>query len=421
VKLDKKTLVTALTFLLIGIIVTSVVWVYASPAVSPTMYLSGGAYPQATMTIWKSGSTYYAKNAYGSVLYESSNASYVINSAIQALPSYDTRGWTDSSGTVKLLAQNYTITHSIVLKDSTYLSGEGKFNTILTSTISDGSPVITTEGNSTSQAQYNIKISDLLVFGSGSDGDGIYFEYCVRNCLIENVDVSGVGGHGIHYYHSFSSKIIDVQSVNNGGDGINIEYNSHNIQVVTSLARGNTGYGLFQTGSSQLSILGGNYESNDLGDMYIERGYGVTVTGVYFENTNAGVYQLTLNGSVALGERATEVTGCYFNGGGSSANGILIDNTINVMVSTVYLESNGVGINITSNARYTILMNIYQSASPITDNGDGTIEISGYYVQFAQITHPTTTGWGASQKGMTWYCTTHDYIEYWNGTAIHTP
>jgi len=84
VKLDKKTLVTAITFLLIGTILTSVVWVYASPSVKP-MYLSGGIYPQASYTIWKEDSTYYAKNAYGALKYENTNLTTLLNSVVNDL------------------------------------------------------------------------------------------------------------------------------------------------------------------------------------------------------------------------------------------------------------------------------------------------------------------------------------------------
>jgi len=63
-------------------------------------------------------------------------------------------------------------------------------------------------------------------------------------------------------------------------------------------------------------------------------------------------------------------------------------------------------------------MNIYQSASTIEDNGDGTIIITGYYVQLAQISHPNTSTWGTEEAGRMWFCTTHNCIEYWNGTAV---
>jgi len=79
VKLDKKNLVTAITFLLIGIIVTSVVWVYASP--STTFTISGGIYPQASYTEWREGSNYYAKDAYGRIVYEGTNVTTVFNNA----------------------------------------------------------------------------------------------------------------------------------------------------------------------------------------------------------------------------------------------------------------------------------------------------------------------------------------------------
>jgi len=116
VKLDKKTLVTALTFLLIGIIVTSVVWVYASP--TNTFYISGGVYPQASFTVWKEGSTYYAKNAYGQIVYSGTDADVLINNVISNAP---------EGSEIYLKNADYYIDASVIIDKSLSFIGESVY------------------------------------------------------------------------------------------------------------------------------------------------------------------------------------------------------------------------------------------------------------------------------------------------------
>jgi len=77
-----------LTVLLVTILVLvpTIQIVYASGL--STFYLSGGIYPHSVnYTIWKEGTTYYAKNAYGFLQFSGTNLTKVANDAINALPS----------------------------------------------------------------------------------------------------------------------------------------------------------------------------------------------------------------------------------------------------------------------------------------------------------------------------------------------
>lgn len=82
----KHNLKIALTFLLIGIISTSIVWVYASPL--STFYISGGRYPQGDYSIWKEGSNFYAKTIYGQQPSWSgtTNASQLVQNVMNLIP-----------------------------------------------------------------------------------------------------------------------------------------------------------------------------------------------------------------------------------------------------------------------------------------------------------------------------------------------
>jgi len=109
-----------LTVLLVTILVLvpTIQIVYASPL--STFYLSGGIYPQATYTVWKEGSYYYAKNAYGfqPSWSKSTNASFVIQKAINATNVY--------GGTVKIASGQFILTKTIELQPAVFLVGSGK-------------------------------------------------------------------------------------------------------------------------------------------------------------------------------------------------------------------------------------------------------------------------------------------------------
>lgn len=80
-------IVLAVTILSTVLALTPVVYVLAQGG-STTFTISSGIYPGApSYTVYSVSGTYYAKNAYGVISYSSTNASFVINSAINsALP-----------------------------------------------------------------------------------------------------------------------------------------------------------------------------------------------------------------------------------------------------------------------------------------------------------------------------------------------
>lgn len=96
----------------------SFVYVFANPSPTSTYYAEEGIYPGApSYTIWRESSTYYAKDANGHIAYQSSNASQVINYALDGLPSV--------GGTVYLKAGYYYLDSNILItKNGTTLTGD---------------------------------------------------------------------------------------------------------------------------------------------------------------------------------------------------------------------------------------------------------------------------------------------------------
>lgn len=408
--------------LLSATIAGSFVYVFASPGPTSSFYVEEGIYPGApTYTIWNEDSTYYAKNANGQISSwgESSNASYVIQNAIN-----DTTYAVDR-GIILLKTGNFTIDTSIILNTKIKFHGEGRDSTFLTSTISDGSPIITTTGVDDSNAVSDIEIKDLRIEGSGSDGDGIYWEYVVRQSTIEGVSITNVGGDGIHFHHCFSNIITNVHINNAGENAIRVEDRSHDLTLVGCILRNSGEYGfLSMNGGAQQSIFGGSIQENTLGDIKIGRARGTVISGVYLENTNLDVWMINVTRDI-VGKygRNVVVEGCYFNGGNKNANGIILHYAYKHTLYSLYFEGVKHCINITSDSGWNLISSLHFSNydTTINDLGEGNTVINDGYLQLPQMSHPDTGSWGTSESGRIWFCTTHNVVEYWNGTAIVTP
>jgi len=86
VKIPKQINVkTALIFVAIGILITSLVFYGFAATPSSTFYISGGVYPGApSYTVWREGSNYFAKDSNGLIAYSGTNASQIIQNIIDA-------------------------------------------------------------------------------------------------------------------------------------------------------------------------------------------------------------------------------------------------------------------------------------------------------------------------------------------------
>ena len=152
---QRKLLLAFLSIALIASIASSsVVYVYAQGVALSTTTISGGPYPGApSYTIFTEGGTYYAKDANGAIAFSSTNASYVINTALAA------------GVGVHLLAGTYTLTAPIIYNSNTkysQLTGESKTATLINGlALSDYALQI---GDGTNNA-WQFTLSDLTIYG----------------------------------------------------------------------------------------------------------------------------------------------------------------------------------------------------------------------------------------------------------------
>lgn len=412
--------------LLISILVASAFYAgYVSAPTGTTYTVSSGVYSGApSYTIWIEGSNYFAKEAYGSQPAWSggTNASYVLNSAFSALGS--------TGGQVYLTAGTYTLDSTITLGNNTHLIGESKRAVKLYSTIASTDPLISSTGASPYPAVFGISIENLYIYGTDNGGDGIYLCRATRDSRIVNVEVSDMAGHGIHLNHSNGIQIVRVNCWSNVKSGIFVSNKCHGIGFYHSTGNANTEYGLHVDASisttSQITIVGGNYEQNDMGDMYLDRVKAVAIVGVYFENGNGNVSQLTItDDSGASLSRSVVVEGCYFNGGSKTYNNtaIFLNRTQSSYIGFNYIQQVDVAINLTVNSDYNVLEDnqVISVNTQIDDNGASNKKLHASYEWAINVAHPTTTGWGADEQGRFWFCTTHFALEYWNSTHIITP
>lgn len=107
----KKSLKIALTFLAIGLLLGTIIVFAATP--SSTIYISPGIYPGApSYTVWKEGSNYFAKDSNGQLEFSGTNASQIIQNAI------------DNGYYIFIKKGNYILTHILSVAYPRRISGE---------------------------------------------------------------------------------------------------------------------------------------------------------------------------------------------------------------------------------------------------------------------------------------------------------
>lgn len=199
--INKKILTGILSIFLIGIFCGAVIVYGQTP--TNTHIISAGIYPGADQyTVWTDSGFTYAKNVYGSIVYSSSNASYVFNSVLDG-----------GMKAVKVLNGTYGISAPIVVDTGTHFYGESTRGVILsqTATMSD---IIITE--STTEVEQNIEINNFWIDGNGlgTTTTGINLR-CYRG-MVHDVWVYEVTGVGIGTSgFSVSNQAIENQFYNN--------------------------------------------------------------------------------------------------------------------------------------------------------------------------------------------------------------
>lgn len=327
-------------------------------------------------------------------------------------------------GTIHLTPGTYPVDSSITLKSNIALEGEGDRNTVLDSTITDGSHVITSVGVDDSTYTYGVQIRNLMIEGNGAEGHGINLIYSVRDLLIEKVWVATCGQSGIYLHHCYNAEIRSCHIQGCDDHGIWLEDRSHATQIITTVSRANNKTGLNASKcGGQLSVLGGNYQNNDVHDIFLSKLYGATIQGVYFENENSDVWMVNITDLEATWTTSgSEITGCYFLGGATVSNGIYMDYANGFSIIACYFTTVKHCINISSDSYNILVLNPRMESCTTKINNDSiwvTILWDAYLGLPVRAT-PSTGSWGDDEKGYMWFSSDTNKTEYWNGTDVIT-
>lgn len=330
---------------------------------------------EASYVVGKYNSTfYYAQNSTtGELEFLTSNATFVVQSCLDNLPSI--------GGKVSLVGGNYYFTTPLIFPDKTFtFAGINQHTTILYAQINGDYLIKIGDG----VALYdNIHIEDAwLRPDSGYTPSGLVFINYSKQINFRRVAMS--------YLTTAQSYCVYADS-------------SWTIKFFEST--------FFNTQNCIYIVDGYIYASDTYFDAY---DYG----GASGEPYHYGVYALNSHGNFHR---------CTFETNPTTGIGFLGNFTrySNFIDCHFEAEQNLYDVWLTSNCdrnSYVIagtgLQNDwYDPSMRLVIVGNSATGDYGWFIP-PRIAHPTTTGWTTNQTGFTWYCTTHDLIEMWNGTHI---
>jgi len=363
-KLDKKNLVTALTFLLIGIIVTSVVWVYASP--TSTFYLSGGVYPSSpTYTIFPEGSTYYAKSSYGEIEFSDTDAGKVTQDCVNAI------GGT-TKGSVYYTAGEFSFETTVTTTKYKTFYGSG-ISTLLKTDSNIG--IFNVTGD-------EVTIRDMKIacyFGSEVTASGIHVHQTpnvwIQRVFVENFKI-GLLAYGSQTWGLFISDSIFHNHTQfsiyfNGYSGSKVK-NCHfsggtEITTVSGV--------VIDAGATYNEIIGNHFDDMNQGIELNGTGstvHHITIVGNEFERIRdlADIY-VKLSSDVTIGDNAIE-------GEGYGYYGIYLDETSFCTITGNVISHkgrHGIFVDKNGNRSITITGNVLRGNSRETHNTYHGIEV----------------------------------------------
>jgi len=188
--LKLKTLNLALLFVALLVITPTIQIALASP--NP-FYISGGVYPHSTSyTVWKDGSSYYSKNAYGYLQFSGTNFTKVFQ---------DSHDQLTTGGTIYLTKDYYSYaTGLVVTNEFVHVEGESLGNVASVGTVLHytGSGVAVQIGSSTSSDNiHGVWVRNLMIEGTTSGAGGIK-SYNAIYMTLENLHIREFyNGYGI--------------------------------------------------------------------------------------------------------------------------------------------------------------------------------------------------------------------------------
>lgn len=271
--LNKKILVSAITFLLIGVLLGSFISYSATP--SSTFYLFGGIYPGApSYTIWTDSAFYYAKNINGFMAYSGTNLSLIFQEMIDSLA--------PEGGKIYFAGGDFIFTNTVSLKSGDFIQGEAIGYT--------GS-----KGTNIATRFYLADDSDcVLINCAGEKGDGFTYPYTIKdlwiygnrdaqtvNCtlldftdgqlgVIDNLAIFNAGEYGLK---ARRARITNCYFADNGWGGI---YSITDNFIATNEFAGNVAS--YASGNGQITAPGG-YDVVTNNIIYQGLGWGINTYG----------------------------------------------------------------------------------------------------------------------------------------------
>lgn len=365
------------------ILVVSLGYVLYTYAVSPTstFVISGGIYPGApTYTIWTESGNYYAKNVYGSIAYSGTNASAIINAAIDATTTaggtvfvknglYSISGRTQLTGIPNIYA-------SIVMHDNVSLIGENMYSTILKLEAATAACVI-----GSNFPAFHTAIKNLCVDGNKALQTS------------QNVDGQQTGITMDTFYgeisHIYAINCIHEGVYNSGGYFNRDEY----IYTVNCGSGDSQSYGGYVFSTPSYSVcdqiwVESAYPGISGGGVKLDNLYHSTATNIHVQNTTGSGIYISSNNVESFFDNLYSIN--------SSEYGILLEPANNTNCGHLFVDRSaheGIYI-IANNSRFD-----YLSVADAHDSGiivDNSRNIQIGYVFVKDVDTPSTMSYGVS-------------------------
>lgn len=296
---------------------------------------------------------------------------------------------TAAGGVIKLRAGTFTLAAQVNLKSNVGVVGEGVTCTIISYTGA-------AKAFSTAAVDTQINGAEVGNFTLQNDGTGTYafdLDY-LAGCSFHNLKITKDWTYGFHngehttYGSAYNNyKQIVIQRTTVGGTyGVYLE---------------STGAGIFEYNCTFENVMVINYTTS--WKIHAERGT-FTSVGAY-----GGTDGFILDGRAAntfVSAQLEELTRGFTLQGNTWGTTILSAHFFNV--TTPY----------TNTSDFWLVHTDYNGTGDFWLNKE--LNLNNYVLMW-NVAHPTTTTWGATEKGRHWFCTTHGKLEFWDGAAIRSP
>lgn len=382
---------------LLSIIVTaSVAWYVWAATPSNPIWISPGAYPGApSYTVWRDGDNYFAKDENGYLAFSGTNASGIIQNAIDAAA-------TQGGGDVYLLGGEkpstaFLISYSIIVKEYVHLRGQashGSTHCILRVYADVPGIIVNTGGVSVSNLYIDVLYdgyNHAAIFLNSSTG-------------VNRVSISNVQIYRLRTYGYDDATAIHLNSL----------ATNYGIQFTRF-------YGVYIQGGFKYGVL---VNASDAAGGTHPWANGNEFVSCTIDGAQYGFVLFNSGDGVTNNNQFTDCrVQAQSDANGYTAEGIRIDGDGNTFINCKVwdMPSGNFSVHVMPEAQWTEL--IGSRFSTIHDEGSETVQLTAYGFNteaylIVKNGHPDTSDWDGNMTGALFYCTTHGCLEYWNGTHL---